>query len=174
MPGLGLACHPNTSPSPNKPFGAGASRFGKPKMLLSLLYAILCGFHPFPADHMDDDEAARGSYSFPIPWWDDISASAKEVVEHLLSVKPSKRYTIKKFFAHPWCSHWKQTHRLRRPGETSSVSSLCTRIQEESSGSRTLQALVRRQAQRAPARDAQKLGLIPLPSSTLRHRPRIA
>ncbi|KAJ7835688.1 hypothetical protein B0H13DRAFT_1913473 [Mycena leptocephala] len=111
-------------PPKYKPFGAGASRFGKPKMLLSLLYAILCGFYPFPADHMDDDEAARGSYSFPIPWWDDISASAKEVVEHLLSVKPSKQYTIKKFFAHPWCSHWEQTTDYADPGRRL-VSALC-------------------------------------------------
>lgn len=39
-----------------------------------LLYTILCGFHPFPEDGTDD-KVASGSYSFPSPWWDDISAS---------------------------------------------------------------------------------------------------
>ncbi|KAJ6464232.1 hypothetical protein DFH09DRAFT_1113128 [Mycena vulgaris] len=31
LPGLGFDLHPNPSPSPNKPVGAGASPFGKPK-----------------------------------------------------------------------------------------------------------------------------------------------
>ncbi|KAJ7920347.1 kinase-like domain-containing protein, partial [Mycena leptocephala] len=68
-----------------------------------LFYTILCGFHPFPEDGTDD-KVASGSYSFPSPWWDDISASAREVVQHLLCVNRKKRYTMNKFFAHPWCS----------------------------------------------------------------------
>ncbi|KAJ6586297.1 hypothetical protein DFH09DRAFT_1075253 [Mycena vulgaris] len=35
LPGLGFDLHPNPSPSPNKPVGAGASPFGKPKSALS-------------------------------------------------------------------------------------------------------------------------------------------
>ncbi|KAJ6511660.1 hypothetical protein DFH09DRAFT_1100410 [Mycena vulgaris] len=35
LPGLGFDLHPNPSPSPNKPVGAGASPFGKPKSELS-------------------------------------------------------------------------------------------------------------------------------------------
>jgi LSD1 subclass zinc finger protein len=33
--GLGFDLHPNSSPSPNKPIGAGANPFGKPKSELS-------------------------------------------------------------------------------------------------------------------------------------------
>lgn len=56
------------------------------------------------------------------PWWDDISASgeclftiqdvafpadlgysiAKDLITHLLTVDPEKRYTIDEFLAHPW------------------------------------------------------------------------
>jgi hypothetical protein len=35
LPGLGFDLHTNPSPSPNKPVGAGASLFGKPKSELS-------------------------------------------------------------------------------------------------------------------------------------------
>ncbi|KAJ6462112.1 hypothetical protein C8R45DRAFT_940926 [Mycena sanguinolenta] len=35
LPGLGFDLHPNPSPSPKKPVGAGASPFGKPKSELS-------------------------------------------------------------------------------------------------------------------------------------------
>jgi hypothetical protein len=37
LPGLGFDLHPNPSPSPNKPVGAGASPFGKEKSELSLV-----------------------------------------------------------------------------------------------------------------------------------------
>ncbi|KAJ6462197.1 hypothetical protein C8R45DRAFT_941007 [Mycena sanguinolenta] len=36
LPGLGFDLQPNPSPSPNKPVGAGASPFGKPKTSLSI------------------------------------------------------------------------------------------------------------------------------------------
>ncbi|EGE01634.1 CAMK protein kinase [Trichophyton equinum CBS 127.97] len=45
---------------------------------------------------------ARGQYTFLSPWWDDISKSAQDLVSHLLTVDPDKRYTIKEFLAHPW------------------------------------------------------------------------
>ena len=35
-------------------------------------------------------------------WWDDISESAQNLVSHLLTVDPDKRYDIKQFLAHPW------------------------------------------------------------------------
>ncbi|KAJ6467435.1 hypothetical protein C8R45DRAFT_938775 [Mycena sanguinolenta] len=38
LPGLGFDLQPNPSPSPNKPVGAGASPFGKPKTSLSQLW----------------------------------------------------------------------------------------------------------------------------------------
>jgi hypothetical protein len=41
LPGLGFDLHPNPSPSPNKPVGAGASPFCKPKSELSILSVVL-------------------------------------------------------------------------------------------------------------------------------------
>ena len=45
---------------------------------------------------------ARGQYTFLSPWWDDISKSAQDLVSHLLTVDPEKRYDIKQFLEHPW------------------------------------------------------------------------
>lgn len=50
------------------------------------------------------EKVARGYYTFLSPWWDDISASAKDLISHLLCVDPAQRYTIDEFLAHPWCN----------------------------------------------------------------------
>lgn len=49
------------------------------------------------------EKVARGYYTFLSPWWDDISASSKDLISHLLCVDPEKRFTIDEFLAHPWC-----------------------------------------------------------------------
>lgn len=69
-----------------------------------VLYTILCGFPPFYDEDVKQliEKVARGQYTFLSPWWDDISASAKDLVAHLLTVDPEQRYTIDQFFAHPW------------------------------------------------------------------------
>jgi serine/threonine protein kinase len=40
-----------------------------------ILYVLLCGFPPFYADHDGDlyELIRTGSYSFPSPYWDDVS-----------------------------------------------------------------------------------------------------
>ncbi|KAJ5094144.1 Serine/threonine-protein kinase srk1 [Penicillium angulare] len=48
------------------------------------------------------EKVARGQYTFLSPWWDDISKSAQDLISHLLTVDPEKRYTITEFLAHPW------------------------------------------------------------------------
>ncbi|CAG8573066.1 7312_t:CDS:2 [Paraglomus occultum] len=69
-----------------------------------VLYTMLCGFPPFYDESIPvlSEKVAKGQYSFLSPWWDGISDSAKDLVSHLLEVDPSKRYTIKEFFEHPW------------------------------------------------------------------------
>ncbi|KAJ3015656.1 hypothetical protein HKX48_004445 [Thoreauomyces humboldtii] len=69
-----------------------------------VLYTILSGFPPF----FDDDprglteKVANGQYAFLSPWWDDISAEAKDLICQLLQVDPKRRYSIGQFLAHPW------------------------------------------------------------------------
>lgn len=69
-----------------------------------VLYTLLCGFPPFYDESIQvlTEKVARGQYTFLSPWWDDISKSAQDLVSHLLTVDPEKRYTIKQFLAHPW------------------------------------------------------------------------
>ena len=74
-----------------------------------VLYTLLCGFPPFYDESIQvlTEKVARGQYTFLSPWWDDISKSAQDLVSHLLTVDPEKRYTIQQFLNHPWT---KQTH----------------------------------------------------------------
>ncbi|CAG8544432.1 9404_t:CDS:2 [Ambispora gerdemannii] len=69
-----------------------------------VLYTLLCGFPPFYDESIQilTEKVAKGHYTFLSPWWDDISASSKDLITHLLDVDPDKRYTIKEFFEHPW------------------------------------------------------------------------
>lgn len=69
-----------------------------------VLYTLLCGFPPFYDESIQvlTEKVARGQYTFLSPWWDEISKSAQDLVSHLLTVDPDKRYTIEQFLGHPW------------------------------------------------------------------------
>ncbi|KAJ5723947.1 Serine/threonine-protein kinase srk1 [Penicillium malachiteum] len=69
-----------------------------------VLYTLLCGFPPFYDESIQvlTEKVARGQYTFLSPWWDEISKSAQDLISHLLTVDPEKRYTIKEFLEHPW------------------------------------------------------------------------
>ncbi|KAI9726116.1 MAG: hypothetical protein M1834_009413 [Cirrosporium novae-zelandiae] len=69
-----------------------------------VLYTLLCGFPPFYDESIQvlTEKVARGQYTFLSPWWDDISKPAQDLVSHLLTVDPDKRYTIRQFLDHPW------------------------------------------------------------------------
>ncbi|KAI0975459.1 CAMK/CAMK1 protein kinase [Xylaria arbuscula] len=69
-----------------------------------VLYTLLCGFPPFYDESIEvlTEKVAKGQFTFLSPWWDDISKSAQDLISHLLTVDPDKRYTIREFLAHPW------------------------------------------------------------------------
>lgn len=71
-----------------------------------VLYTLLCGFPPFYDESIEvlTEKVAKGQYTFLSPWWDEISKSAQDLISHLLTVDPEKRYTITEFLAHPWIS----------------------------------------------------------------------
>ena len=48
------------------------------------------------------EKVAKGQYTFLSPWWDEISKPAQDLVSHLLTVDPEKRYSIEQFLQHPW------------------------------------------------------------------------
>ncbi|CAN6635553.1 serine/threonine-protein kinase Rck2p [Trichomonascus vanleenenianus] len=69
-----------------------------------VLYTVLCGFPPFYDESIEvlTEKVATGQYTFLSPWWDEISKPAKDLVSHLLTVDPERRYTITEFLNHPW------------------------------------------------------------------------
>ncbi|KAI5864943.1 CAMK/CAMK1 protein kinase [Durotheca rogersii] len=69
-----------------------------------VLYTLLCGFPPFYDESIEvlTEKVAKGQFTFLSPWWDDISKSAQDLISHLLTVDPEKRYTITQFLKHPW------------------------------------------------------------------------
>ncbi|KAH8693815.1 calcium/calmodulin-dependent protein kinase [Talaromyces proteolyticus] len=76
-----------------------------------VLYTLLCGFPPFYDESIQilTEKVARGQYTFLSPWWDDISKSAQDLVSHLLTVDPDKRYSIREFLNHPWIKQTNET-----------------------------------------------------------------
>ncbi|KAI8365234.1 kinase-like domain-containing protein [Radiomyces spectabilis] len=69
-----------------------------------VLYTLLCGFPPFYDESIRvlTQKIAHGQFTFLSPWWDAVSAEAKDLITHLLHVDPRERYTIDDFFKHPW------------------------------------------------------------------------
>ncbi|RAL68196.1 hypothetical protein DID88_008902 [Monilinia fructigena] len=89
--------------------------FGLSKVVWDTQTMTPCGTVGYTAPEIVKDErysksvdmwalgcVARGQYTFLSPWWDDISKPAQDLVSHLLTVDPKKRYTIEEFLNHPW------------------------------------------------------------------------
>eukprot|EP01013_Petalomonas_cantuscygni_P000412 TRINITY_DN1041_c0_g1_i2.p1 TRINITY_DN1041_c0_g1~~TRINITY_DN1041_c0_g1_i2.p1 ORF type:complete len:337 (+),score=30.76 TRINITY_DN1041_c0_g1_i2:133-1143(+) len=69
-----------------------------------ILYVLLCGFCPFYHENISTlfRLICDGSYSFPSPYWDNVSAEAKDLVTKLLVVSPAQRLTPPQALQHPW------------------------------------------------------------------------
>lgn len=112
-----------------------------------VLYTILCGFPPFYDENIQvlTEKVARGEYTFLSPWWDEISKPAKDLVSHLLTVDPDRRYTIDQFLAHPWITQSKAPTKPAHdsplinpsngPGEVSDLKNAQSTAQAQTTGS---------------------------------------
>jgi len=69
-----------------------------------ILYILLCGFPPFYDDNNKKlfAQIIHANYSFPDPYWTNISPLAKDLVMKLLLVDPTKRLTADQILNHPW------------------------------------------------------------------------
>jgi len=69
-----------------------------------VLYIMLCGFPPFYADSTAVlfKQIRKGDYTFPHPYWDEVSDAAKDLVSKVLVVDPTKRYSAQQCLDHAW------------------------------------------------------------------------
>mmetsp|Transcript_22317 Transcript_22317/g.62670 ORF Transcript_22317/g.62670 Transcript_22317/m.62670 type:complete len:373 (+) Transcript_22317:95-1213(+) len=69
-----------------------------------IMYILLCGFPPFYGDDDDEvyDKICEGYYEYPSPYWDEISDDAKDLIDHLLVLDPTKRYSCEAALNHKW------------------------------------------------------------------------
>lgn len=71
-----------------------------------IIYTLLCGFPPFfdASNNMKNlyHLIKKGSYSFPSPFWDEISDEAKDLITKLLVKDPKQRLTAAQVLKHAW------------------------------------------------------------------------
>lgn len=71
-----------------------------------ITYILLCGFPPFRGSGDDQevlfDQILMGQVDFPSPYWDNVSDSAKELINMMLLVNVDQRFTAVQVLEHPW------------------------------------------------------------------------
>lgn len=69
-----------------------------------ITYILLCGFPPFRSLDQDElfDLILAGEFEYLSPFWDDISDSAKDLINHMLVVDDNKRFSALQVLNHSW------------------------------------------------------------------------
>ncbi|XP_027250791.1 serine/threonine-protein kinase DCLK1 isoform X3 [Cricetulus griseus] len=71
-----------------------------------ITYILLCGFPPFRGSGDDQevlfDQILMGQVDFPSPYWDNVSDSAKELINMMLLVNVDQRFSALQVLEHPW------------------------------------------------------------------------
>lgn len=71
-----------------------------------ITYILLCGFPPFRSPDRNQDELfdliQSGKYEYISPYWNSISKTAKDLIDHLLVVDQKQRFTALQVLEHPW------------------------------------------------------------------------
>jgi len=81
--------------------------YGKPVDIWAcgvILYILLVGYPPFwdEDQHRLYAQIKAGSYDYPTPEWDTVTPEAKNLINQMLTVNPSKRITANDALKHPW------------------------------------------------------------------------
>ncbi|XP_051165218.1 calcium/calmodulin-dependent protein kinase type II delta chain isoform X6 [Leptopilina boulardi] len=81
--------------------------YGKPVDIWAcgvILYILLVGYPPFwdEDQHRLYQQIKQGSYDYPTPEWDTVTPEAKNLINQMLTVNPSKRITASEALKHPW------------------------------------------------------------------------
>ncbi|XP_062461517.1 calcium/calmodulin-dependent protein kinase type 1G [Pezoporus occidentalis] len=88
-----------------------------------ITYILLCGYPPFYEETESKlfEKIKEGYYEFESPFWDDISASAKDFIRHLLEKNPSTRFTCEEALRHPWINGNTALHRDIYPSVSAQI-----------------------------------------------------
>ena len=72
-----------------------------------ILYTLLSGVPPFwhRKQHLMFRMIMEGQYTLTSSEWDDVSDTAKDLIQRLLVINPSERYTAAQALEHPFFSH---------------------------------------------------------------------
>ncbi|XP_048513367.1 calcium/calmodulin-dependent protein kinase type II alpha chain isoform X26 [Athalia rosae] len=81
--------------------------YGKPVDIWAcgvILYILLVGYPPFwdEDQHRLYAQIKAGAYDYPSPEWDTVTPDAKNLINQMLTVNPSKRITASDALKHPW------------------------------------------------------------------------
>lgn len=71
-----------------------------------ITYILLCGYPPFYAETDPElfEQIKKAEFEFESPYWDEISAAAKNFIMKLMEKEPEKRYTCRQAMQDPWIS----------------------------------------------------------------------
>lgn len=83
--------------------------YGKPVDVWAcgvILYILLVGYPPFwdEDQHRLYAQIKAGAFEYPSPEWDTVTAEAKNLINSMLTVNPTKRITATQALKHPWIS----------------------------------------------------------------------
>jgi len=72
-----------------------------------ITYLLLCGFPPFYGENLPEvfEQIMKAEYDFPEPYWNEISAEAKDFIAKLLNVDAKKRFSAEQAMTHPWIAN---------------------------------------------------------------------
>ncbi|XP_015235837.1 PREDICTED: serine/threonine-protein kinase DCLK1-like isoform X1 [Cyprinodon variegatus] len=74
-----------------------------------ITYILLCGFPPFRGSSEDQealfDQILMGQVEFPLPYWDNVSETAMDLIRSMLEVEVDQRYTALQVLEHPWVTN---------------------------------------------------------------------
>ncbi|XP_021925542.1 calcium/calmodulin-dependent protein kinase type II alpha chain isoform X7 [Zootermopsis nevadensis] len=81
--------------------------YGKPVDIWAcgvILYILLVGYPPFwdEDQHRLYAQIKAGAYDYPSPEWDTVTPEAKNLINQMLTVNPTKRITASEALKHPW------------------------------------------------------------------------
>ncbi|KAK0182368.1 hypothetical protein PV327_000516 [Microctonus hyperodae] len=81
--------------------------YGKPVDIWAcgvILYILLVGYPPFwdEDQHRLYGQIKNGSYDYPSPEWDTVTPEARNLINQMLTVSPSRRITASEALRHPW------------------------------------------------------------------------